>query len=116
MERVPSAFSFQANNKGPSFGKVIFEIYPFALKRKRDKTRFLEIPLHGSSGDALLLPRIESLLDNAWVRPRKKRRVPALISVPVLHHHGDGSGAAAIFLLLDEWNVQPNPGWAVCSR
>src|SRR5437879_489682 len=92
---------------------MLLEIRPISGNRKDLEPVVTEIALHLRCIDSMRLlgiKRVLNLGDISFVPNR-----PALLTKPVLHHHGDTGGAAPVLFLRNEWNVEPDTG-RVCGH
>ena len=104
----------QANNERAALQEVLLKIAPFSLENEAAKPRPLKIVSHAGAEDAFCFPRVERLLDQGSIRIAL--RYASAVPDPVLHDHGDRSGATAISFLLNEGNIQPDAGRLGYSR
>src|SRR5207249_8688456 len=91
---------------------MLLEIRPISGNRKDLESVVTEIALHLRCIDSMCLPGIKRALNlgNISLVPNG----PALLTKPVLHHHGDAGCTAPVLFLRNEWNVEPDTG-RVCG-
>ena len=87
---------------------MLRQVVALSRESKGLKAVLPEVMLQVRSMDAMAFAGIKRALDLQGVCARINRL--ALLRAPVLHHHGDAGGAAAIFFLPDERNVKPDAG------
>src|SRR5262245_18950579 len=84
---------------------MIPQIGPFASDRKRPESMLPQIPLQVGSINPTRPAAVERTLDLFRFGNRSSAR---LLTLPILHDHRNPGRAAAVLLLSDEWDIQPD--------
>src|SRR5882724_11822283 len=113
MKRRSAARRLQSHNQWASFVQMLFEVFPLSANCKRTESFLPEVPLHVGSIDAVSPRREQGALNRGCIGVRTGRL--ALLTLPVLHHHGDAGSSTAVLFLLYEGYVEPNSG-EVCGK
>src|SRR6266849_6148605 len=100
MQRRDPTRWLECHNQRTSFVQMLFQVFPLSANCKRTESLFPEVAFHVGSVDATSFGGIEHVLDLDRVGVLAGR--PALLALPVLHHHGNAGCATAVLLLLDE--------------
>src|SRR6476660_10379536 len=87
---------------------MLFQVAPLSGKSMGIEAMLLKVVFQVSCPDPMFLAGIKDTLN--LIRIRARIQLLALLFLPVLHHHGDAGGAAALFLLLDKRYVKPDAG------
>jgi hypothetical protein len=106
MERLVGAAGLEADDERAAELKMMAQVVPGGVEGESVEAGRLKIAQHVGGADARVLRAEESGLDD--LRVGGGWDGAALFLGPIGHHHGDGSGAATVFGLSEEGNVNPS--------
>ena len=99
MQGHPSGIPFKAHNQRPAFRNVLLEVDPLAMEGKHSVPAQPKILFDVAREYAAGLLGVELAVDLVNIGRGSQ--------LPVGHHHPYGSGAAAVFILVNEGDVDP---------